>query len=54
LNINTTFNGFTFLAESGGVAESNTGGILSIGPPEGGIILAQPPVASRSIDTITP
>jgi hypothetical protein len=31
-----------FTEESGGVAFSKTGGMESLGPPEGGIILAQP------------
>lgn len=31
-----------FTVESGGVAFNKTGGNVSLGPPEGGIILAQP------------
>jgi hypothetical protein len=29
-------------AESWGLADNNTGGMLSLGPPEGGTMLAQP------------
>src|SRR5438067_13118210 len=31
-----------FVAESFGVAETSRGGMVSLGPPDGGIILAQP------------
>jgi drug/metabolite transporter superfamily protein YnfA len=36
--------GAMFVEESFGFAYTAYGGILSLGPPEGGTILAQPPI----------
>jgi hypothetical protein len=42
LKVNTIRFPLKFRVESGGLASTSTGGKLSAGPPEGGMILAQP------------
>lgn len=47
-NVNVTRDPEKFRVESPGVTLTNTGGSESLGPPSGGIILAQPEVSTAS------